>query len=288
MMPREEWSFDTRRIGRRVLVFDEVDSTNSVAAQAWASGGSKPIDALPQNESGGLRPPLARVEPLDGLAIVAENQTAGRGRFGRAWRSQPGDSLLLSIILLPPPELRRPSILTAWAAVGVAEVVYSFTGRQASIKWPNDVLVRGQKVCGILIEQNAATIVGIGLNLNQSREQFDSAGLPLATSLAIVSGQKTMLRTAAETLLSHLDAEYTRLLEGERAAVEAEWKWRTGLLGRQVEVELTDGSRARGRLRELGFDTVELELPDNHTTSIIPERVEHIRLLAAGSDLLDE
>jgi len=249
--PREEWSFDTVRVGRRVLVFDEVDSSNSVAAEC---------------------------EQFDGLAIVAANQTAGRGRFGRVWRSQPGDSLLLSIVLLPPPQLRRPSVLTAWAALGVAEAVDALTAQPARIKWPNDVLIRGQKVCGILIEQRAATIVGIGLNVNQPRDRFDAAGLPLATSLAIVSGKSTALRTVAEVLLRHLDSAYARLLEGEWHAVQAEWKSRTGLLSQDVEVELTDGSRMSGRLRDLSFDAVELELAADRLTSIVPERVEHIRL----------
>src|SRR5687767_8862526 len=148
--PRETWHFDTERIGRRVLVYDHVDSTNTRGAE------------------------LAHADPdADGLVLIADQQTAGRGQYGRVWQSRPGSSLLLSVVLRPPAELRRPVILTAWAAVSVAEAILALTGVQARIKWPNDLLVRGKKVCGILIEQSGTageivTVAGIGLNLNQT------------------------------------------------------------------------------------------------------------------------
>lgn len=250
--PAEEWRLATGRVGRRVLVFDELDSTNSYAA--------------------GLS------DAEDGLAIIARNQTGGRGRFGRHWRSRPGSSLLLSVVLRPPPELRRASVLTATAAVAVGDAVLALTGLQAKIKWPNDLLVRGMKVCGSLIEQGRATVVGIGLNLNQTADEFRDMGLPDAASLAMLAGTEFELRAAAEAVLGRLDAEYARLLGGERVAVEADWKWRTGLLGRQVEVELSDGARVRGRLREMGFDALDLETDGGGTRTIIPEMVEHVRL----------
>src|SRR5262245_3613797 len=96
---REIWHFDTERIGRRVLVYDRVDSTNTLAAT------------------------LAASEDTDGLVLIADEQTAGRGQYGRVWMSRPGSSLLLSVILQPPAELQRPVILTAWAAVSVAETI---------------------------------------------------------------------------------------------------------------------------------------------------------------------
>jgi len=258
--PRDEWHFDTARIGRRVLVYDELGSTNAHAA------------ALPGDAAA-----------LDGLVVVAENQTAGRGRFGRVWRSRPGGALLLSVVLAPPAELRRPSILTAWAAVAVGEAVRELAGVQARIKWPNDLLVRGKKVCGILIEQGAAggsgfrTVVGIGLNLNQTAAEFAAAGLPDAASLATSTGRDTDLRAAADAVVRHLDAEYACLLAGERVAVEADWKWRVGLLGRHVVVSLTDGTTHRGRLRDMSFDALHLEQSDGSESVIIPERVEQVR-----------
>jgi BirA family biotin operon repressor/biotin-[acetyl-CoA-carboxylase] ligase len=249
--PREEWHLDTARIGRRVLVFDEVDSTNTVAAEP-------------------AHPDAA------GLVVIADHQTAGRGRFGRVWQSKPGDSLLMSVVLFPPPESRRASVLTAWAAVAVGGAVYSLTGVQARIKWPNDLLIRGKKVCGILIEQGRAVVVGIGLNLNQPAEHFTAAGLPDATSLFLASSAQVDRRTAAETVIRHLDDEYDRLLCGERVAVEADWKWRTGLLGRQVVVELTDGSHLAGRMLEMSFDGLDVEVTPGDIRSVVPERVAHV------------
>lgn len=245
-------------------MFDELDSTNTVAAGLRAGG-----------EAGG-----------DGVVVLARHQTAGRGRFGRVWRSRPGGSALLSVILTAPPALRRPVVLTAWAAVAVGAAVRQLAGVEARIKWPNDLLVRGKKISGILIEQGAGgeavpdrvrTVVGIGVNLNQAPEEFAAAGLPDATSVAAECGSPQDLRAAVGVLLSHLDAEYARLLAGERAAVEADWKGRVGLLGRQVEVELADGSRVAGRLREMGFDGLEVELSAGAVRRVAPEAVEHVR-----------
>ncbi|MDB5307868.1 MAG: birA [Gemmataceae bacterium] len=250
--PHTEWQFDTRLIGRRVLVFDEVASSNTLAHQ------------------------LAHPD-ANGLVILAQNQTGGRGQFGRVWQSRPGSSLLVSVVLFPPAELLRASVLTAWAAVAVGGAVYDLTGVQARIKWPNDLLIRGKKVCGILIEQARAVVAGIGLNLNQSADEFVAAGLPDATSLAAVSGAGVDLRAAAGAVVRHLDDEYGRLLAGERGAVAADWTWRTGLLGRRVVVELTDGGTFTGRMLDMGFDGLEVETPAGGRRVVVPETVAHVR-----------
>jgi BirA family biotin operon repressor/biotin-[acetyl-CoA-carboxylase] ligase len=249
-LPREERRLDTARVGRRVLVFDAVDSTNSVAAAL-----ADPAD--------------------DGLVVISEHQTAGRGRYGRVWQARPGSSLLMSVVLHPPAELRRPAVLTAWAAVAAGEAVFALTGVQAKVKWPNDLLIRGKKVCGILIEQARAVVVGIGLNLNQTADDFAAAGLPDATSLGVVAGRPIDPKAAADVLIRKLDAEYDRLLGGERTAVEADWKWRTGLLGKPVVVELTDGGTVRGRMREMGFDGLVVEV-GGMIRVIVPETVAHV------------
>jgi len=252
--PRETWRFDTTRIGQRVLVFDTLESTNSTAAR------------------------MATDDDTDGLALIAEYQSAGRGQYGRVWQSGPGSSLLLSVILRPPGALCRPVMLTALTAVAVAEAIYSLTAVQARMKWPNDLLIHGKKVCGLLIEQHAAAVViGIGLNLTQNAEEFAAAGLPEAASLAQLSEQPVSLRTAVEVVLGHLDQEYSRLINGERVTIEADWKWRLGLLGRQVVVERYDGSSETGRLHEMGFDGLELEVADGLFRVIVPETVAHLR-----------
>jgi BirA family biotin operon repressor/biotin-[acetyl-CoA-carboxylase] ligase len=259
MPPREIWHLDTRRLGRRVLVFDRLDSTSNVAAG------------------------FAGSEDGDGLAVLADEQTSGRGQHGRTWTCPAGSGVLLSVLLFPPPALRRPAILTAWAAVSVCETVVELTGLQASIKWPNDVLIRGRKVCGILIEQRVAhgaaaspaTVCGIGLNVNQTAEDFAAAGLPEAASLAVFTGQGPDCATVARRLLHQLDAQFDLLCAGDLASLQAAWKGWLGLIGKEVVAECADGPH-RGRLRDLSWDGVELERPDGTLERLRPEAVAHL------------
>jgi BirA family biotin operon repressor/biotin-[acetyl-CoA-carboxylase] ligase len=256
--PSEDWQLDTRRLGRRVLVFDRLDSTSSHA--------------------GGLAGDPAN----DGLAVLAREQTAGRGQYGRVWECPPNAGVLLSVLVFPPAELRRPALVTGWAAVSVCECVRTLTGLQARIKWPNDVLVHGRKVCGILTEQvlrasgAGGIVVGIGLNVNQGAKTFAAAGLTEAASLAVFTGVERSSDEVARGLLAHLDEEYDRLCQGDLATLEACWKWRVGLLGKRVIAECAGGSH-RGRLVELGWDGVHLEMPGGELLCLTPESVRHLK-----------
>jgi BirA family biotin operon repressor/biotin-[acetyl-CoA-carboxylase] ligase len=260
MTPREVWSLDALRLGRRVLVFDRLDSTSNVAASLADSPGN------------------------DGVAVLADEQTGGRGQHGRTWACPAGAGVLLSVLLFPPPALRRPALLTAWAAVSVCETVRELTGLQAKIKWPNDVLIHGRKVCGILIEQRAVggeggsslpTVCGIGLNVNQSAATFAAAGLTEAGSLLVFTGERRDCGAVARRLLGHLDEQYGALCAGDVTTLEACWKWRLGLLGKEVVAECHDGPH-RGRLRDLTWDGVELARPDGTTERLWPETVKHL------------
>ncbi len=251
-MPRETWRLDTRHVGRRVLVYDSLRSTNDAAAE------------------------LAADPDHAGTVVLADFQTAGRGQYGRVWQSRPGTSLLMSVLLFPPEGLRRPVVLTAWAAVGVAEAVRTLTGIQAKVKWPNDLLVRGKKVCGILIEQGLGTVAGVGLNLNQTADDFAAAGLPDATSLAVAAGGTFDPYAAAVAVVRRLDEEYDRLLSGELVPLESDWKWRVGLLGRHVTAELADGALVFGRLRDLTFDGAEIEEGEAGVRVLRPELIRHL------------
>ena len=250
----DEWTLNTRHVGRRVLSYDRVDSTNSVAAR------------------------LADDPANDGVAVLAGEQTAGRGQHGRVWQCRPGDGVLLSVLLFPPPPLRRPAVLTAWAAVAVCETVRDLTGLTACIKWPNDVLLRGRKVCGILIEQGRGAVVGVGLNVRQPAEYFAAAGLPQGASLAQFTDAALDARTAAETLLRRMDEEYARLRDGDGTTLEARWRGALGLLGREVIAERYDGPTHRGRLLKLGFDGVALERPGASALVLSPETVRHLEV----------
>jgi BirA family biotin operon repressor/biotin-[acetyl-CoA-carboxylase] ligase len=251
-MSLKEWTLNTRFIGRRVLDFDRVDSTNTVAAQ------------------------LANDPANDGTAVLAAEQSAGRGQHGRHWQCRPGDGVLLSVLLFPPAALRRPAVLTALAATAICETVRQLTGLPPRIKWPNDVLLRGRKVCGILIEQGRGAVVGVGLNLRQTAAHFAAAGLPNAASLSQFTDAELDARSTAEMLLRYMDEEYARLLAGDLATLEACWKRCLGLVGREVLIERYDGPTHRGRLLGLGFDGIKLEQPGTTALVLPPETVRHL------------
>jgi BirA family biotin operon repressor/biotin-[acetyl-CoA-carboxylase] ligase len=240
-------------LGRAVRHFPSLDSTNTFAVS---------LSADPANH---------------GLVVTADAQTAGRGQYERAWQCPPGRGVLMSVLLFPPPELRRPAVLTAWAAVAVCDTVRQAAGLDPVIKWPNDVLVGGKKVCGILCEAGARHVVaGIGLNVNQTADDFAKMGLPDATSLSTLSGTTFDVCGVSRALLARLDEWYDRLTRGGVAALEDEWRWATGLLGEPVAAERMDGTELRGRLRELGFGGVVLD-QSGELTIIPPEALRHLR-----------
>jgi BirA family transcriptional regulator, biotin operon repressor / biotin---[acetyl-CoA-carboxylase] ligase len=248
----ELWDLPRQHVGRSVRHFSSVSSTNDQAA------------SLPDDPAHG------------GMVILADAQTAGRGQYGRTWSAPSGSSVLMSVLVFPPPELRRPAIMTAWAAVAVAETILELTGRQAKIKWPNDLLLQGRKVCGILIEQGRGTVAGIGLNLNQTGENFARAGLPLAGSLGMATGMTFDHREVAKTIIERLDAEYDLLLSGERSILEACWKWRLGLLGRDAVAECFSGEAHRGRVVDVSFDAVSIEQIGKSIVKLAPETVKSL------------
>jgi BirA family biotin operon repressor/biotin-[acetyl-CoA-carboxylase] ligase len=259
MPPRTEWHLSTAHIGRRVLVHDRVDSTNRVAA----SLAGDPANA--------------------GVVILAKEQTAGRGQYGRQWECPSGAGVLLSVLLFPPPSWNRPAVLTAWAAVSVCETVRQITGLPARIKWPNDVLLHGKKVCGILIEQSLGTVAGIGLNVNQPAEAFEAPDLTHGGSLCQFTGGPIECHTVARRLITLLDEEYDRLNQGDLGTLEACWKWHVGLLGRHVAAECADRT-VHGRLRDLTFNGVLLEPASGELVSLLPEVVKHLELFGNNSE----
>jgi BirA family biotin operon repressor/biotin-[acetyl-CoA-carboxylase] ligase len=245
-----EWHSNTRLLGRRVLVFPTLESTSTFAAT------------------------LAGDRSNDGLVVLAREQTAGRGQHGRSWQCPAEAGVLLSVLLFPPPELLRPALLTAWAAVSVCNTVRRLTRRHCRIKWPNDVLLGHKKVAGILIEQGRGTVAGIGLNVNQTAAMFEQAGLTEATSLALVDGRLHDWEETARLLIAELDQEYKRLLDGDWANLENRWRRRLGLVGSEVEMECLDGMR-QGRLLHCAFSGLRLETSQGMET-ILPEKVKHL------------
>ena len=252
----EEWHLPTARVGQRVLVFRRIDSTNTQALR------------------------LVDRPDLDGLALLADEQTLGRGQHGRSWFASPKSGVLLSLLMMPPPSIARPVILTALASVAVCQLVRERTGKTPRIKWPNDVLVEGRKICGILIEQarqgtHAAVVLGMGLNVTHSNEDFVAAGLPGATSLHACGDGSAERDEVARALLTVLDRWYTSSLEGGFEELESAWVTHLDLLGEAVEIECHDASH-RGHLLGLSFTGLTLLCPDGDHLRLSPETIRHI------------
>jgi BirA family biotin operon repressor/biotin-[acetyl-CoA-carboxylase] ligase len=193
----------------------------------------------------------------EGAVAVTDHQTAGRGRLGRTWVEAPGTSVLCSVLLRPPAE-RRAAELSLVAAVAAAEAVESATGLSAQIKWPNDVMLNRRKVAGILAEmRESVVVVGIGINLNQTREQLPADARTLAGSLRLLTGQEYDRDTVLSSLLSGLDRRYAQWRVDGLDGVFESLGARDFLRGRRVRVGDKPGTAVqidrRGRL-EISFD----------------------------------
>lgn len=181
-----------RRVGSTLICLDTVDSTNSEVRR-------RAMDGAP-----------------DGLAVIAGHQTGGRGRQGRAFVSPAGKGLYLSVLLRPRCTLAEVSTLTAWTAVAVCGAIERVCGARPGIKWTNDLVLEGRKVCGILTElglENGSAapdyvVVGIGVNLTQTEADFGPEVAPVAISLAQALGSAPGRDELAGAILAALDEMY--------------------------------------------------------------------------------
>lgn len=211
-----EWNLDTQVIGRKLSVWNRLDSTQSVAAKA------------------------AKCSANHGLVVLAEEQTAGRGRRGRTWRAPRHSSILMSVVAFPPPAFRDQSWLTAWAAVAAGQMIEQVCGHSVRIKRPNDVLVGTRKVCGILVEQfRRAYVVGIGLNVNLAEHDFPPELRATAASLMQLTGTPQDRSELARRLIARLDALY---VAASRHGPDALWQWWRERLTNQTPAAPVDGT----------------------------------------------
>ena len=201
----------TRFIGQEVTCYPSLPSTNDVAKRK------------------------ARQGAKEGTVIVAEEQTAGRGRIKRLWLS-PRGSVALSIILYPPLAY-LPSLIMV-ASLAVARSIEQVTGLKAKIKWPNDVLVNDKKICGILVESDVrgnkvdCAVIGIGINVNLKLSEFPRIA-PMATSLSRELGSDVPRREVIRSLLAEAEKLYLALAAGD--SVFKEWRDNLVTLGKEVQ-----------------------------------------------------
>lgn len=184
----------------------------------------------------------------EGTVVVAEKQEKGRGRLGRDWSSPAGGGIYLSLLLRPPIPPQQTSPLTLLAAVAACTGIRAVLPRLSpGIKWPNDLLLGGRKVCGILCEIKAEMdlvhylIAGIGINVNTDLEDLPHALQSSATSLKLENGGEAVSRIAvAAAILQHYDELYCEYLEAGSAPVLARWKENNITLGRSVKIHNQD------------------------------------------------
>lgn len=218
-------------LAREIVVFAETASTNDSAMQRGRQGAA------------------------GGLVIFAERQTAGRGRFGRAWASASHRGLWFSLLLRPTLPYSAWPRLTTWAAVSLAATIESSLGLPAAIKWPNDIYLTGRKIAGILAESGVDVngqpfaVVGIGVNVNQTAGDFPPELATKAASLGMVTGRFIDRPTLAAHILRELDARLPQLASDFPDMI-AEASRRSLLLGRWVQVQ-SGHSIIEGRAEEL-------------------------------------
>ena len=208
-------NLDTKIIGRKVIYLQEIDSTNE-----FAKG------IAPQEE--------------EGIVIVADVQRRGRGRKTRTW-SSPRGGLWMSIILKPSVHPKYITKLVFISALAVVETLAEF-GIEGKIKWPNDVLVNGKKICGILSEGKYSTdsveyvVLGIGLNVNN---QIPKDLLNVATSMREILGFNIPIVEVFKRLIGKLDKWYIHYLKGNYEEIMDKWKMHSAVIGKRVRV-ITD------------------------------------------------
>jgi BirA family biotin operon repressor/biotin-[acetyl-CoA-carboxylase] ligase len=192
----------------------------------------------------------------EGAVAVCEEQTAGRGRLGRRWEAAAGSSILVSVLLRPPAD-RRVAELTLVAGVATAVAVERATGLAAQIKWPNDVMLDRRKVAGGLAElKDAAVVLGIGINVNQAREELPAETRVPAGSLRSLTGREYDRGSILADLLEELEASYDRWREHGLDGVYDDLGARDFLRGRRVAVGDVQGvAQMIGRDGRLVVDT---------------------------------
>jgi BirA family biotin operon repressor/biotin-[acetyl-CoA-carboxylase] ligase len=212
--PQIQSALSTTCIGRAVSYWPSIGSTMDEARQL-AEGGA-----------------------AEGTVVVADVQTAGRGRLQRAWWAPAGSSLLLTIVLRPDLEPRRAQRLTMACSLAVCDAIAQVCGLEGQIKWPNDVLICGRKVCGILTELElvgmrlAYALVGIGLNANVDLSVAPPLMVP-ATSLLTEAGHPVSRLDLLVALLTSIERRYIDLCRG--VPIHVEWADRMATLGQHVQ-----------------------------------------------------
>lgn len=246
MQKQLEKQLQTRWMGKKVFYREETESTITWAKEA-AKTGSR--------------------EELDGALFLAEAQTGGKGRIGRVWNSPPGQNIYMNLLLMEP-EIApmNAASLTLVMGLSVAQAVTEVTGKKAGIKWPNDVVMSGKKICGILTEMqisgNMPKYITIGVGINVNQKEFPEELQDKATSLMLETGDILAREEVAAKTLEYFEKNYEKFLETQDLSL-LKTEYEALLLNRNQPVRLIEkGTESRGIARgitEKGELLVEFE-----------------------------
>ncbi len=247
----------TKWIGKRIHYFQTLDSTNSKAYELALNGAE------------------------EGEVIIAESQEKGKGRLGRQWFSPPFLNVYISLILRPKIPPHQASLVTLMAAVATADAIRNFLGLLPLIKWPNDILLRGRKVAGLLNEIHSEAdrvhfvILGIGVNLNMGEKMFSKEIRNIATSLKIETGQTVSRKDFLQSLLLELERWYAIFSREGSAVILKAWRDRAHIKGKQVKVT-SFGETLVGRAIDIDSDgALILEKKDGKQKRVVAGDVEY-------------
>jgi BirA family biotin operon repressor/biotin-[acetyl-CoA-carboxylase] ligase len=219
----------TKFMGKSLETFGVIDSTNTAARR------------------------LAETGAPEGTAVIAEHQTAGRGRFNRPWHGDAGKNILLSLVLRPRAE-HSAHLLTYLTALCAANTVEDSAGVRVECKWPNDLLMKGKKFCGILLESAwkdssfGYVVAGIGMNVNQVT--FPKGLHQMATSLKKECGREFERAPIIRDFLERFERAYLESQKGGYTRVLIEWKMKSGMFGKEISLKQS-GKILRGRAIDL-------------------------------------
>ena len=234
------------RKGYRLLSCPEVFSESEIASRITTKWAGKKLYFLEETGSTNIdAKKLAEEGAPHGTVVVAKQQSKGRGRRGRTWQSPAGAAVYMSLALKPDFAPDKASMLTLVMALSVAEAITELTGLEAKIKWPNDIVVNGKKVCGILTEMSAEldyihhVVIGVGINTNHSPSEFDEEIRQTATSLKIESGQAVSRAAMIERVLFHFEKDYDTFVR-KMDLSELQEAYQKYLINLNAEVKVLD------------------------------------------------
>ncbi|NMI07076.1 biotin--[acetyl-CoA-carboxylase] ligase [Paenibacillus sp. SZ31] len=237
-----EFEAVSRKGYRLVTKPDSIDATALQLALDTTVFGRKAILLTSTLSTQGDVLKLAEQGQAEGAVVIAEEQTGGRGRFGRKWFSPPGKGIWMSVLLRPDLPLQHTPQLTLLAGVAVCRAVRACTGADAGIKWPNDLLIDGRKVCGILLESTVEDhevrycIAGIGVDVNFDSEDYPEDLTTIATSLKMETGKPVDRTQLTAAILTELEQLYFLYQKEGFGVISALWEALSVSMNREITV----------------------------------------------------